>query len=240
MSTPANRLPDCRRRAGERNDVEETLPHGGSLTRHGGFVVFTWTDGSTLRVTPVADRSITASVPASDAPKFMGGRHGRRQAGRSSWAGRHRADSVDPAYSTKLYTQFGDSWRISQSESLFDYRPGESTATFTNLAVPYHLVSAGTLAASAQLQPSVSAVHSACSPQLLDDCILDVGETGNPQYAAAEAIIAAAGMSAGGRHRPARGRAVRSRSVRPSSAPSLRPIARWITPSRGRRTDRLP
>ena len=35
------------------------------------------------------------------------------------------------------------------------------------------------------------------SEPLLDDCILDVGETGNPQYATGEALIAAAGAPAG-------------------------------------------
>ena len=42
----------------------------------------------------------------------------------------------DPAYKTKLYQRFGNSWRISQAESLFDYQPGESTATFTHLDFP--------------------------------------------------------------------------------------------------------
>ncbi len=109
----------------------------------------------------------------------------------------------DPAYSAKLYTQFGDSWRISQSESLFDYRPGESTATFTNLAVPYHLVSAATLPASVRAAAErVCRALGVFSQPLLDDCILDVGETGNPQYAMGEALIAAAGVPAGGQPAP--------------------------------------
>ncbi len=36
-------------------DVEETLAHGGSLTRHGGYVKMRWTDGSALRITPDAN-----------------------------------------------------------------------------------------------------------------------------------------------------------------------------------------
>ena len=32
-----------------------------------------------------------------------------------------------------------DAWRIDQAESLFDYEPGQSTATFTDLAYPVEL-----------------------------------------------------------------------------------------------------
>ena len=37
---------------------------------------------------------------------------------------------------TDLYGTFANSWRISQAESLFDYRPGETTATFTEPDCP--------------------------------------------------------------------------------------------------------
>ena len=39
---------------------------------------------------------------------------------------------LEDAYFDNLYRQFGDSWRVRQGESLFDYLPGQSTATFTN------------------------------------------------------------------------------------------------------------
>ena len=35
-----------------------------------------------------------------------------------------------------VYKEFGDSWRISQAESLFDYPPGKDTGTFTNRSFP--------------------------------------------------------------------------------------------------------
>jgi lysyl endopeptidase len=35
-----------------------------------------------------------------------------------------------------LYDKFAKSWRVTKSNSLFDYAPGTSTATFTNLAWP--------------------------------------------------------------------------------------------------------
>ncbi|NJN21613.1 MAG: hypothetical protein HC812_11085 [Leptolyngbya sp. RL_3_1] len=43
---------------------------------------------------------------------------------------------VEDAYFDRLYRQFGDSWRITQADSLFDYRSGESTVTFTDRNFP--------------------------------------------------------------------------------------------------------
>ena len=186
------------------NDVEETLPHGGTLVRHGGFVVMTWTDGSTLTITPDADWLDYSFRPGSDAAKLTG-LLGNGDGKPGDLVGRDGSvlTPSDPAYSTKVYSQFGDSWRVSQSESLFDYRPGESTATFTNLAVPYHAVSADTLSASVRASAErVCRALGVLTAPLLDDCILDVGETGNPQYAEGEALIAAAGVREGGQPPP--------------------------------------
>ena len=40
----------------------------------------------------------------------------------------------DPAFPVKLYSQFGNSWRIKQTESLFHYWPGETTAGLNALS----------------------------------------------------------------------------------------------------------
>jgi hypothetical protein len=43
---------------------------------------------------------------------------------------------VEDAYFDNLYRQFGDSWRVRVNESLFDYGPGQSTATFSDPNFP--------------------------------------------------------------------------------------------------------
>jgi uncharacterized repeat protein (TIGR01451 family) len=42
----------------------------------------------------------------------------------------------EPVPIGQLYGEYTDSWRISQGESLFDYKPGEDTNTFTNKNFP--------------------------------------------------------------------------------------------------------
>jgi hypothetical protein len=43
---------------------------------------------------------------------------------------------TQPLTFDQLYTTFADAWRVTQANSLFDYAPGQTTATFTNLAFP--------------------------------------------------------------------------------------------------------
>ena len=97
------------------------------LVRHGGVVVITWTDGSTLTITPDANWLNYSFRPGSDLYRLTGllatgdGKPGdllARDGTVLTWS--------DHAYSTKLYTKFGDSWRIRQTELLFDYRPGRA------------------------------------------------------------------------------------------------------------------
>ena len=45
-------------------------------------------------------------------------------------------------FSDALYHSFGRSWRISQTESLFDYAPGKSTRNYTDLSFPDGSISA--------------------------------------------------------------------------------------------------
>jgi RHS repeat-associated protein len=176
-------------------DISEKLPHGGSLQRHGGTVILTWLDNSQLSITSVAGTLSYHLHPAAAASSGLTGLLG--SAGASN-ALKARDGAVlqlsDPAYRSKLYTQFGDSWRITQSESLFDYQLGESTRTFTDLNIPTADVTVSSLPA-----PAVASARTICgalgveTEPLLDDCILDVGATGDPALAAASAAVAASG-----------------------------------------------
>ena len=176
-------------------DISEKLPHGGRLQRHGGVVILTWLDNSQLSITDVAGTLSYSLNPAAGARSGLTGLLG--SAGVAN-AVKGRDGSVlqlsDPAFRIKLYTQFGDSWRITKAESLFDYRRGESPATFTDLSIPTAVVTASSLPASvAASAKTICGALGVETEPLLDDCILDVGATGDPALAAASAAVAASG-----------------------------------------------
>jgi hypothetical protein len=90
----------------------------------------------------------------------------------------------------QLYREFGNSWRISQAESLFDYKPGQSTETFTDRGFPSSYKTLDMLSA-AQIEAATTACRQANVPaEQLEGCIFDVGFTGDTGFAqtASEAL----------------------------------------------------
>ncbi len=84
----------------------------------------------------------------------------------------------------ELYNQFGNSWRITQAESLFTYATGEDTATYTDLNFPYELVKASDLSETVRANAEQTCRDAGITdPILLEDCILDVGLTGDATFA---------------------------------------------------------
>jgi RHS repeat-associated protein len=178
-------------------DVAEQLPHGGSLERHGGLVSVRWPDGTALTVVRDANTLNYWFVPSAAVAPTVTGLLGNADGNPANdLTGRDGTilSLSDPDFHTKLYAQFGNSWRITQAESLFDYWPGESTATFTKLNIPSAEVTVSTLdpAARSMAQGVCSAVGVRTEP-LLDDCLIDVAMTGDASFAAATAAVAAAG-----------------------------------------------
>jgi hypothetical protein len=85
----------------------------------------------------------------------------------------------------QLYKQFGDSWRIEQEESLFDYADGESTATFTRLDFPKDLLDIATMDAAARKRAEEICREAGVKPGgAFRNCVYDVGFTGDAGYAA--------------------------------------------------------
>ena len=168
-------------------DVEKRLPHGGKLRRHGGIVKISWPDGTRLNITRLGSTLNYGINPSSNSTRTFTGLLGdSRKADELTGRDGSILSRSDPAFQTKLYRQFGSSWRIKQSEALFHYWRGESTATFTNLNIPTKEVRAVSLPS-----PTRSKAESVCravgvrNQPALDDCILDVGITGMPAFAAA-------------------------------------------------------
>jgi hypothetical protein len=88
-----------------------------------------------------------------------------------------------------LYRVFGQSWRVRQAESLFDYGPGQTTATFTKPGFParFHRVGNLTTAQRQQAEERCRALG-VTDPEVLEGCILDVAVTNDDAFAAAAAV----------------------------------------------------
>lgn len=89
-----------------------------------------------------------------------------------------------------LYNVFATEWRVTEEESLFDYAPGQSSATFTDLEFPREPL------AAVDLAPEVrAAAEAACGaagvvdPDVLEGCILDVAVTQSPTFAEGSAGV---------------------------------------------------
>lgn len=84
--------------------------------------------------------------------------------------------------SDTLYKVIGESWRIKQADSLFDYAPGQSTDTFTRREMPNRLITLKDLAAERR-----ASAEQACAvikePTLRKECVFDVALTGDTRFA---------------------------------------------------------
>ncbi|GAA2353518.1 hypothetical protein GCM10010170_044900 [Dactylosporangium salmoneum] len=169
-----------------------TLPGGGTLTNDTGSrrASVTWPDGTFAIVSYAGGGYLDLSVGLSAA-----------QAGHVSGllgnANRDPSDDLvtragvalpNPATAAQLYGAYSASWRITQAESLFDYATGQSTATFTDLTFPSAVATVDDLSAAVRQAAIVTCQAAGVTdPAYLNDCILDVGLTGN----AATALSAA-------------------------------------------------
>jgi hypothetical protein len=127
---------------------------------------------------------------AAEAPK-VSGLLGRGNGSGYKLTGRDGSiiGTSDPDFAAKIYEHVGNSWRVKQSESLFHYWPGESTATFTNLDFPSVEVTASSIALTRSKAETICGAVGVHGQPALEDCILDVGVTGMPAFAAASVGI---------------------------------------------------
>ncbi|HWB36529.1 MAG TPA: VWD domain-containing protein [Rugosimonospora sp.] len=168
------------------------LGDGASITRREGAVAYSgdgytveWPDGSTLwldRISGWGLRALTALAPA---------RKGTVVGLFGDFDGNPDNDLVDrsgTAVPPEQVAKFGDAWRVTDAESLFDYAAGQSTATFTDRTFPDKPVTVADLPAD-----QVAAARELCQqvgvtdPARLDECILDVVVTGQTAFAVSAA-----------------------------------------------------
>lgn len=85
---------------------------------------------------------------------------------------------------TQLYEVFMESWRITDAESLFTYEAGQSTATFTDRTFPDQHRDVSDLTAEQRANAEkVCAAAGITEPAALEECLFDVGFSGDPSFA---------------------------------------------------------
>jgi YD repeat-containing protein len=97
-----------------------------------------------------------------------------------------------------IYGTWVNSWRISNAESLFDYGEGETTATFTDLTFPDARATPQSLPLAARASATaICNLFGLTTQAFLDACIVDVGTTGDADFATtvAEAQESALGIA---------------------------------------------
>lgn len=165
------------------------LPGGGKLVRRAGWSPyaaggwsFTWPDGSKMDVDPFGDAWLDLSIEPAPAlagkvSGLLGNFDGKPENDRTPRDGQPLPRD---ATSEQIYRTFGDSWRVTEATSLFDYGEGETTDTFTDRTVP---------TAGPELSPeardrarTVCASLGVTDPALLEACIVDVAHTGQAGF----------------------------------------------------------
>jgi len=120
------------------------------------------------------------------------------------------ADSPRRLADAPLYATFGESWRVSQADSLFDDLPGQDVARYTNRQIPNADASTTVDTARRYAAAALCAKLGVTDPTILAACILDVALTGDPTFALGAAT---AQTSFGGRGSGAAGGSGKTVSV---------------------------
>lgn len=177
------------------------LPGGGSirLDAAGRLETVTWPDGTSVTASYVPGSYITVrlGIPAARLGHLTG-LLGDADGSRADDFTTREGDVVATGSPVgTVLSQFVDTWRIGQAESLFDYDAGQDTDSFTDAAFPYvHVTVSDLPAAQADAAFSSCEASGVVGQSALDDCALDVALSGDPVMAAG-ALVMQSGTGAG-------------------------------------------
>jgi hypothetical protein len=167
------------------------LPGGGTLASRHGEVHVTWPDGTQVRVWSVGTWGLSfVFAPARARKRTLTGLFGNFDGDPTNDFVTRAGKQIDDASLRTingrafdlLYHTFGDSWRIRQADSLFDYARGKSTRSYTKRNYPKRPFSFNRLPASRR-----RSARTACAgikdPKRRAACMIDVGATGDRSFA---------------------------------------------------------
>ncbi|NES17956.1 MAG: hypothetical protein F6K41_03295 [Symploca sp. SIO3E6] len=183
---------------GKLTTVEDNLlvlPGGGQIYRDNGTYVVVSPNGEGVKVQEVSagDGSLIVEVVMPETQRgqvkgLLGNFNGD-----SSDDIQTRTGEVlpkNPNYE-QLYKEFGNSWRIHHRESLFDYAPGETTATFTNSSFPAKIVRTNDFSSNARAAAERTCQAAGVTePELLEACIFDILVTRDNRFVQVSASVA--------------------------------------------------
>ena len=170
----------------ELSDGSISLPQGGSIVKHGQRYSVVWPNGNGLVEVKDNNWGFLVTTYISNAQRgqvigLLGNADGNPQNDVVMRDGTNLGTSL--SFET-LYPKYADSWRVAQQESLFDYAPGETTETFTDRDFPSILSkSTGLDEATRAAAEKICQEAGITNPLLMEDCILDVGLTGEEGFA---------------------------------------------------------
>lgn len=173
------------------------LPGGGSLSRQpDGAYLVAWPGSERMKVYDNGShQNIYVLVPSSQRGNVRGllGNFNGNPA--DDFALRNGTPLASPLSFQEMYrdpNSYANSWRITQAESLFDYGPGQNTATFTDVNAPYGWPSIHDLTPQQRLDAEAACLNAGVTqPFALEACILDVGTTGDTSFAHGAAQVEA-------------------------------------------------
>lgn len=165
------------------------LPSGGQVRLLAqDDVEVTWPDRTTVRVHAESDSWVSVLVkPALSRRRtltgLLGNFDGNLKNDFVTRRGRRLSGDVARSYRL-LYRTLGESWRVAQGRSLFDYARGQSTRTFTKRRFPGRIVTAADLPQRVRERAERACRRIGIRNQnVFRSCVLDVGGTGDNRFA---------------------------------------------------------
>ncbi|HEX3765698.1 MAG TPA: kelch repeat-containing protein [Kofleriaceae bacterium] len=161
------------------------LPGGGALYRTPGTYVVVWPDNSQLHVSPNGSFVGQVRFYASDARRtHMEGLLGDFDGSSTNDIATRGGTVLSPPFSfADFYHVYLDSWRIVQSESLFDYDAGKTTVDFTDLAFPAEPATTQSLSDADRAAAIAICTAASVPADWFDACVLDVALSGDAAFA---------------------------------------------------------
>jgi von Willebrand factor type D domain/Bacterial Ig domain/Calx-beta domain/FG-GAP repeat len=161
----------------------------GRIYREGNIYTIVYLTGDQLAVTVFPNR-VNLSVFLTEARQgqiqgLLGNFNGNLQDDLTKRDGTVLSEPVTPA---QLYGEYADSWRITQAESLFDYKPGETTTTFTLPNFPIRKVTLADLNPADIAKAEERIGDSITDPTIREAAIIDYILTGFDDTIIEEAI----------------------------------------------------
>lgn len=169
------------------------LPGGGRIARVGDQLEITWPEATVARLWSVGWYGVAVLLSPVDARKgklagLLGDFDGSTENDFKTRDGRLLGEIAGSR--PRLYGTFGESWRISQQASLFDYAPGQSTCTFTNRRFPGKIETVDSLPKRERRgAEAVCRTLRIADRRIFDVCVLDVAGTGDNSFATAGATL---------------------------------------------------